>query len=39
MNDTDDYLLTEDGIRLYYRVIGDGMETVVIGGACMLWQI
>lgn len=37
MNDTDGYLSTEDGFRLYYRVIGDGLETVVIPSACFLW--
>ena len=24
------YALTEDGLRLYYRVVGDGPQTVII---------
>ena len=37
MNEQDGYLPTADGLRLYYRVFGEGeLTTLIVPGACLL---
>jgi pimeloyl-ACP methyl ester carboxylesterase len=33
------YITVDDGLRLYYRTVGDGPETVIIPGACWLADV
>lgn len=36
MKESEGYVLVEEGLRLYYRVVGAGPDTVIIPGACLL---
>lgn len=38
MRESEGYVLTDDEVRLYYRVLGDGPATVVVPSACLLLE-
>ncbi len=38
MSDTEGYIPTDDGLKLYYRLLGEGRDTLVIPTACLLQE-